>query len=391
MKLPKGWKITRLGQAGQCVGGLTYSPDDVVEDAQDGILVLRSSNIKNGELSFNDNVYVRATIQDDSLTREGDILVCVRNGSRGLIGKSALIRGAGVGVAHGAFMMVFRAKESAFVYQLFQSREFFRQVHENLGATINSINGGDFRGFRFPFPPELEREAIADLLSTWDTAIKKSELLIAAKSRCLRHVREHHLTKPKQSRRIKLKAATRESTARNGKRLGRDAIMAVTKEVGLRPMREETIAAAIDRYKVVRPQAFAYNPMRLNIGSIAISSFADDVLVSPDYVVFECDDKRLLPGYLNHLRRTRLWASHFEAAGSGGVRIRIYYDDLAAFSFPLPPVPEQVRVLAVLDAAVTEIETLERYLAALKKQKRGLMQKLLTGQWRAKTAEAASS
>ena len=122
--------------------------------------------------------------------------------------------------------------------------------------------------------------------------------------------------------------------------------------------------------------------MRLNIGSIAISSFDDDVLVSPDYVVFESDATKLLPGYLNHLRRTRFWASHFEAAGSGGVRIRIYYDDLAAFIFPLPPLPEQVLVLAVVDAAVAEIESLERYLAALKIQKRGLMQKLLTGQWR---------
>ena len=162
--------------------------------------------------------------------------------------------------------------------------------------------------------------------------------------------------------------------------------MAVTKQVGMRPMREETIAAAIDRYKVVRPQDFAYNPMRLNIGSIAISSFNDDVLVSPDYVVFGCDETKLLPGYLNHLRRTRLWASHFDAAGSGGVRIRIYYGDLAAFAFPLPPLAEQTRVLAMLDAATAGIQTLERYLAALQKQKRGLMQKLLTGQWRVPTS-----
>ena len=155
--------------------------------------------------------------------------------------------------------------------------------------------------------------------------------------------------------------------------------------------RGQTIAAAIDRYKVVRPQAFAYNPMRLNIGSIAISSFDDDVLVSPDYVVFESDATKLLPGYLNHLRRTRFWASHFEAAGSGGVRIRIYYDDLAAFAFPLPPLTEQARLLAVLDTAVAEIATLERYLAALQKQKRGLMQKLLTGQWRVNPSEAKAS
>ena len=79
-----------------------------------------------------------------------------------------------------------------------------------------------------------------------------------------------------------------------------------------------------------------------------------------------------------------------DAAGSGGVRIRIYYDDLGAFAFPLPPLAEQARVLAVLDAGVTEIETLEHYLAALQKQKRGLMQKLLTGQWRVPTSKGDS-
>ena len=268
-----------------------------------------------------------------------------------------------------------------YVYQQLLFRYQAIRALSNTGSQEN-LNAGLIREIGFPLPARVEQNYVAELLTNWDAAIEKTERLIAEKSRRLSHLREHHLTKPNQFTRIKLKSATRESTTRNGKRLGREAVMAVTKQVGMRPMREETISAAIDRYKVVRPHAFAYNPMRLNIGSIAISSFDDDVLVSPDYVVFECDEAKLLPGYLNHLRRTRLWASHFEAAGSGGVRIRIYYDDLAAFVFPLPPLTEQVRMLAVLDAAVAEIETLERYLAALQKQKRGLMQKLLTGQWR---------
>lgn len=268
-----------------------------------------------------------------------------------------------------------------YVFQQLRYRYDSIRALSNTGSQEN-LNAELIREVAFPLPSQNEQQRVAEVLGTWDTAIEKTEQLIAAKSHLLSHLREHHLTKPKQSKLIKVKSATRESTARNGRRLGRDAIMAVTKQVGLRPMREETIAAAIERYKVVRPQAFAYNPMRLNIGSIAISSFDDDVLVSPDYVVFECDEKELLPGYLNHLRRTRLWASHFEAAGSGGVRIRIYYDDLGAFAFPLPPLAEQARVLVALDTAVEEIETLERYLAALQKQKRGLMQKLLTGQWR---------
>ncbi len=270
-----------------------------------------------------------------------------------------------------------------YLAQLFENHHFRAQfIRMANGVTRFGLTVEAFEKAVVPLPSRIEQEYLAELFRNWDTAIEKTVQLIAAKSQRLSFLREHRLTKPKQSRRVKLNSVTHESTARNGKRLGRDAIMAVTKLIGMRPMREETIAAAISRYKVVKPNAFAYNPMRLNIGSIAMSSFNNDILVSPDYVVFECDDSKLLPGYLNHLRRTRLWATYFEAAGSGGVRIRIYYDDLGAFAFPLPPLAEQARDLAVFDAGVVEIETLERYLAALHKQKRGLMQKLLTGQWR---------
>lgn len=274
-----------------------------------------------------------------------------------------------------------------YLYQWLQSnkRELERMA---VGSTVKTIGLSYFEKLRVPLPPIYEQAVMAKILDAWDTAIEKIERLISAKSLYLGWLREHSLARPKVAVRTKLKSVTRESRIRNGSRHGRDSIMAVTKSVGMRPMREETIAAAIDRYKLVRPMAFAYNPMRLNIGSIAMSNFDRDVLVSPDYVVFECDESKLLPGYLEHLRHTRLWGRHFEAAGSGGVRIRIYYDDLGAFAFPLPPVAQQLRVLAALDAAKAEIQTLESYLAALQQQKRGLMQKLLTGQWRIKPSSS---
>ena len=277
-----------------------------------------------------------------------------------------------------------------YVYQQLRYRYESIRALSNTGSQEN-LNAGLIREIAFPLPGEADQIVIAKLLTDWDAAIEKTEQLIAAENLYLGWLREHSLARPKVAVRTKLKSVTRESTARNGKRLGRDAIMAVTKSVGMRPMREETIATAIDRYKLVKPKAFAYNPMRLNIGSIAMSSFDRDVLVSPDYVVFECDESKLLPGYLEHLRHTRLWGRHFEAAGSGGVRIRIYYDDLGAFAFPLPPLAQQLRVLAALDAAKAEIDILESYLAALQQQKRGLMQKLLTGQWRVKLRETEAA
>ena len=82
------WTKKTLGQLGELVSGLTYSPDDIRET---GLLVLRSSNIKNNVIALNDNVYVRTDISGANLSLENDILICVRNGSKALIGKNAII------------------------------------------------------------------------------------------------------------------------------------------------------------------------------------------------------------------------------------------------------------------------------------------------------------
>ncbi|RLT91615.1 MULTISPECIES: restriction endonuclease subunit S [unclassified Ketobacter] len=164
------WEQKPLGKLGEVVGGLTYSPADVTDE--EGTLVLRSSNIQNGSLSFNDNVYVTCTVPEKNITRENDILLCVRNGSKALIGKSALLRGKGINCFHGAFMSIFRAKEPLFIFQLFQSNLFYKEVQKNLGATINSINGSDLRKFKFLIPgSKEERDKIAAVLSSSDQEV----------------------------------------------------------------------------------------------------------------------------------------------------------------------------------------------------------------------------
>lgn len=162
--------------------------------------------------------------------------------------------------------------------------------------------------------------------------------------------------------------------------MGADRAMGVFKGVGLEPMREHVRADDLTRYKVVPPDAFAYNPMRLNIGSIARSRFDEDCLVSPDYVVFETVREALLPAYLDQFRHSTLWSAFVRPAGAGSVRVRIYYRDLAAMRIPLPPLEEQVRIAGALDTADCEIEFLQNLQAANLELKRGLMQQLLSGE-----------
>ena len=393
MTLPKGWATTKLRHVGQSIGGLTYSPDDVVDDAQDGILVLRSSNIKNGELSFNDNVYVRATIPDNALTREGDILVCVRNGSRGLIGKSALITGAGVGVAHGAFMMLFRAEESAFIYQLFQNREYFRQVHENLGATINSINGSDFLGFRFAFPPKAERAAIADLLSAWDTAIKKSVQLISAKEKRYLALIDRLVLKPASAKVWKIQklsdVATRVQRRSDG---GDHPVLTISNASGfvLQEEKYERYMAgeSVKDYTLLRRGEFAYNKgnsLRFQFGCVYQLNTYDEALVPHVYVCF-CLHDEVSSSYLRHLFAADYLKAQLGKLVKTGVRnnglLNIRPDEFMGVTVPIPPLEQQHRIAVILDAARSEIDLLKRQADTYRTQKRGLMQKLLTGQWR---------
>ncbi len=176
--VPDEWEVKALKSVGSCKNGLTYSPDDIIES--DGVLVLRSSNIKNNKLTFSDNVFVREDMKVNYKVQENDILICVRNGSKNLIGKNALITRESINMAHGAFMTVFHSNINEYVFQLFQSDLFFKQVEKNLGATINSINNSDLLLFDFSFPKdEIEQKQITKILTTQDEKIEIEEKNLA--------------------------------------------------------------------------------------------------------------------------------------------------------------------------------------------------------------------
>lgn len=168
LKPKEGWEVKTLGEIGECIIGLTYRPDNVKES---GTLVLRSSNVQGNSLSFEDNVYVDITVSDKLIVQKNDILICVRNGSRDLIGKCALIEGQAIGETFGAFMSVYRSPYNEFVFNMFQSNIIKKQIDEYLGATINQITNKSLNSFEIPFPPLNEQTRISTILSDMDAEI----------------------------------------------------------------------------------------------------------------------------------------------------------------------------------------------------------------------------
>lgn len=197
-EIPDHWEVKKLKYLGQAIIGLTYSPDDVIDEGE-GTLVLRSSNVQNGKLEFLDNVYVRKSIPLHLKVKEGDILICARNGSRALIGKNAKITKDAEGMTFGAFMSIFRSRYNNYLSHVFASALFEYQSGSFLTATINQLTTSNLNSFEIPLPPQTEQDRIVNFLdhetAKIDNLIEKQQQLIELLKEKRQAVISHAVTK----------------------------------------------------------------------------------------------------------------------------------------------------------------------------------------------------
>lgn len=164
-EIPEHWEVRRLKHLGNNYNGLTYSPNDIC-GSEDGILVLRSSNIKDNKLCFDDNVYVKKEIPQKLIVNKGDILICSRNGSAELIGKAAFIELQMV-ATFGAFMMIFKGTYNIYHKYLFYIVTSCISQYKWLftTATINQLTSSMLGEIFAPFINNyLEQQPIATYL-----------------------------------------------------------------------------------------------------------------------------------------------------------------------------------------------------------------------------------
>ena len=160
------YPVRKLNEIAEYWNGLTYHPEDVVDDGS-GVLVLRSSNIQNGSLAFEDNVYVNCKIKEKQFVKDNDILMCSRNGSAKLVGKVALINGLSEPTSFGAFMMIIRSVYYPFLKTYFETHAFRSQISTGT-ATINQITSKMLDLVKIPVPDIKQVNEFAEFVKLID-------------------------------------------------------------------------------------------------------------------------------------------------------------------------------------------------------------------------------
>ena len=159
--MKNAWDIRRLPEIAEYSIGLTYSPKDVSDK---GTVVLRSSNIQNNELDLSDLVRVACPVKDTLKVREGDILMCSRNGSKRLVGKTALIGQLPEEMTFGTFMTIIRSESNPFLAWFFRTDAFREQIGVGENTMINQVTKYMLDAIRVPLPPLPEQQRIVGIL-----------------------------------------------------------------------------------------------------------------------------------------------------------------------------------------------------------------------------------
>jgi len=389
------WKRVQLGEI--CtVGGLKTGPFGsqlhASEYAETGVPVIMPRDLRDSRVRHDSPARVPVTIAarlKDHALLDGDLVFA----RRGDIGRFALIGENETGWLCGTGCIRARLDRTAarpgFVATLLEHNAAIAWLRKNaVGQTMLNLSARTVAALPLMLPSIEVQRQIEDVVKLFGERISGLGRLIQAKHRF-----QIALSKQLFAGRVRfrafaesqwnvtrLRAITRESRETNRNVLDASRVMGVSKTDGIIPMRDRTIGPDLRRYKVLHPRSFAYNPMRINIGSIARWAGDSDVLVSPDYVVFQPITEVLDDRFLDHYRRSELWERYMQTAGSGSVRVRIYYDDLAAMILELPGLEEQRHIAGALDALDREIALLERQRDLLERQKRAVTDRLITGE-----------
>lgn len=261
------------------------------------------------------------------------------------------------------------------------------------GAGRYKLNKAALQEISIVLPPSWEQESIGSLLREWSTAIEKTTQLIAAKERRFTGLVYRLIIVRSRSQGWQ-QVSIREIADRLQRQGDGDDYPLLTISSASGFIRQDDrysrymAGESAKTYTLLRAGEFSYNKgnsKRYEFGCVFQLLEYQAALVPSVYVSFRLRES-VCAAYMRHLFAADYLKPQLRALVKTGVRnnglLNIRPDEFMGTTVPLPPLEEQTQIASALDAASAELDLLRRQLVSLRDQKRGLMQKLLTGQWR---------
>lgn len=265
-----------------------------------------------------------------------------------------------------------------------------KKFNSNAAGLIPGISRSDVLGLNVPNTPLPEQKAIADLLSTWDAGIEKTERLIGAKKKRFKSLVQNLINKKCLNwKHVKPEFVFDSITEKNRPE---EELLSVTQDRGVIPrsMLEGRVMSpngTTANYKLIKPGDFVIS-LRSFQGGIEYSDYQG--IISPAYTVLR-PKIEINNAFYKHFFKTYIFIEKYLNIAVIGIRDgkQISIPDFMTIKIPLPELEDQKQIAEMLNTAQTEIKLLKQRAGKYKEQKRGLMQKLLTGTWRVKLNEEA--
>jgi type I restriction enzyme S subunit len=396
------------------LGKLTLSSDygtSKKTNDNTGIPVLRMGNMKDGKIVLDNLVFLE--LENSEFQRlklyPGDILIN-RTNSADLVGKVSIFDLDGDYVC-ASYIVRFKINQEIinpyylnYYMNMSDSQNRIKTIATQAIQQANINPTTLKKSFIVKFPKSKhEQDKIVNIISTWDKAIELKEKLIEEKKKQKTGLMQKLLTGKvrlsgfdKEWVNVKLKKILKQRNEKSEIKEGLE-LYSLTIEDGVTPKsdrynREFLVKSGNKKYKITKCNDIVYNPANLRFGAIAVNRIEQSVLLSPIYeVLYIKDEKKYDIDFVGQLLTWDRNIKYFSTMAEGtlvermAVKIDAFLD--VAFKFP-PSLEEQKAIASILSLADKEICILKKEMISLKKQKKGLMQLLLTGIVRVNTQES---
>lgn len=418
---PVGWKKTALDHVAEVQTGIAKGK--TINGATVTLPYLRVANVQDGhvDLSVMKEITLKPSEVDRYSLRKGDVLF-TEGGDFDKLGRGTVWNGEIKPCLHQNHVFAVRPNPDRLLpeFLAFQAasqygRRYF-QLSSKQSTNLASINSTQLKQFPVLLPPLPEQRKIAEILRTWDEALEKLEALRAAKLRRHRALTHSLVFGTRQLDRFRttdevtphrwftlpaswgskpIGKLAREISERNTD-AEQHEVLSCSKYDGfvrsLEYFKKQVFSADLSGYKKIWRADFGFPSNHVEEGSIGLQNLIDVGVVSPIYTVFRFAPEKVDAEYAFAVLKTGLYRHIFEVSTSASVDRRgsLRWSEFSKLPFPVPSLAEQKAIAEVLRTSRVDLDALTTEIDALTRQKRGLMQKLLKGEWRAKVEESGA-